>query len=155
RVQVLARELRQHVNLVLQRVIDATIRVAEVHGGVPHLEVEVGDIRPVVEEAPLAAREELRPLGVVDCVAVRAHTLFQREQSFFISMVRDAGRLVHSEKITRERLLAPNPANFAPQFSRMRLNAERIFRTRRPAEIGKVLPTSATKSRETAGWWSP
>jgi hypothetical protein len=44
RVQVLARHLRQGVELALDGVVDARVGVAEIDGRMPHLQIEV---RPV------------------------------------------------------------------------------------------------------------
>ena len=40
-MQILARDLRQAVELALQRVVQALVAVAEIDGRVPHLQVEI------------------------------------------------------------------------------------------------------------------
>ena len=72
RMQVLARDLRQGVELLLHRLVEARIGIAEVDRRIPHLQVEVRHAGGVEEVAALAAREDLRRLDVVDGVAERA-----------------------------------------------------------------------------------
>src|SRR5262249_53884853 len=71
-MQVLARDLRQPVDLALERVVEATVGIAEIDRRVPHLQVEIFAAGDVVEERAVAAIEDLRLLGVVNGVAVRA-----------------------------------------------------------------------------------
>ena len=71
-VQVLARHLRQPVELAPRRVVETRVAVAEIDGRIPHLQVEVLAPLRVVEERALAAVEDLGRIGVVHGVAVRA-----------------------------------------------------------------------------------
>ena len=62
RVQVLARDLRQRVDLALQHVVQARVGIAEVDRRVPHLQIEVRHAARVEQVAALAALEDLRRL---------------------------------------------------------------------------------------------
>ena len=55
-VQVLARHLRQPVELAPRGIVEALVAIAEIDGRVPHLQIEVGAALRVVEERALAAR---------------------------------------------------------------------------------------------------
>ena len=71
-VQVLAGDLRQGVDLLFQRVVQARVGVAEVDRRVPHLQVEVGLVFGVPHVGAFAAAENTRRLDVVNGVAVGA-----------------------------------------------------------------------------------
>ena len=71
-VQVLAGDLRQRVDLLFQRVVQAWVGIAEVDGRVPHLQVEVGLVFGVPHIRAFAAAENTRRLDVVNGVAVGA-----------------------------------------------------------------------------------
>ena len=49
-VQVLGGDLRQRVDLALQGIVQARVGIAEVDGGIPHLEVEIGLVLVIVQE---------------------------------------------------------------------------------------------------------
>jgi hypothetical protein len=55
--------------------------------------------------------------------------------------------VARSKGFLPEREFAFSGASFAPRFSPVRFGAERISETRRPAEIGKEVPTSATEKQ--------
>src|SRR5262249_32925535 len=59
-VQVLARDLRQAVDLALERVVEPAVGVAEIDRRVPHLQIEIFAPGGVVDERALAALEDLR-----------------------------------------------------------------------------------------------
>ena len=79
-MQVLACHLRQAVELAPHRLVEARIGVAEVDRGVPHLQVEVRAALHVVDVGAFAALEDLRWVGVVHRVAVRAIQSLEGEQ---------------------------------------------------------------------------
>src|SRR5205085_10067929 len=90
-MQVLARDLRQAVDLALQGLVQALVGVAEVDRRVPHLEIEERRAGEIVEERALAGREDLRRLGVVHGVAVRAVLRLEREKLGFLLRDRAGG----------------------------------------------------------------
>ncbi|RMO59452.1 hypothetical protein ALQ29_05598 [Pseudomonas marginalis pv. marginalis] len=71
-VQVLAGDLRQGVDLLFQRVVQARVGVAEVDRRVPHLQVEVGLVFGVPHIGAFATAENTWRLDVVDGVAIGA-----------------------------------------------------------------------------------
>src|SRR6516165_145324 len=78
-VQILARDLRQPVDLALERVVETAVGVAEIDGRVPHLQVEILPALGVVEIRSLATVEDLR-FGIVNRVAVRAVDRLELQQ---------------------------------------------------------------------------
>ncbi len=105
RMQVLAGDLRQGVDLTLQHIVQALVGVAEVDRRVPHLQVEERRAGGVVQIAALAALEDLRRIGVVDRIAERAVARFQLEEIALLvvgKIVRHSQRLV--DLIKHERL---------------------------------------------------
>ncbi len=68
-MQILAGDLRQHVDLALQRVVEALVAVAEVDRRVPHLQIEERHAGGVVHPAAFAMAEDLRRIDVVNGVA--------------------------------------------------------------------------------------
>jgi hypothetical protein len=72
-VQILAGELRQFVDLLLERIVDAFVAVAEIDGGVPHLEIEIGCFVPIVKIAPFTTFKNVRFFSVMDRVAMRTN----------------------------------------------------------------------------------
>src|SRR6185369_474554 len=91
RMQVLARDLREHVELPAHRVGQALVGVAEVDGRVPHLEVEVRDAAAVEQVAARAAFEDLRRLDVVHRVAERAEARFVGEERALVHATSSRG----------------------------------------------------------------
>ncbi len=83
-MEILAGELRQPLHLIAQRLHHLPICVAEVDSGIPHLQIKVLPPVEIVEKAAFAALEDLRLLGVVDSVAVRAITALFFEQHEFL-----------------------------------------------------------------------
>jgi hypothetical protein len=71
-MQILAGDLRQRVDLALQRSVQARIGIAEIDGRIPHLQVEEAVALIVEHEGAFAAGKDLRELRVVDRVAMRA-----------------------------------------------------------------------------------
>src|SRR5436190_3772439 len=71
-VQVLARQLRQPVELAPHHLVQTGIAIAEIDSRIPHLQIEVRAALRIVEKGALAALEDLRRIGVVHGVAVRA-----------------------------------------------------------------------------------
>src|SRR5262245_64686932 len=82
-VQILTRQLRQAVELTPHGRVEPRVAVAEVDRRVPHLQVEVRAALGVEQEGALAAVEDLRRIGVVHRVAVRAVFVFQRQKLRF------------------------------------------------------------------------
>ena len=68
-VQILAGQLRQDVDLALQGVIQALVGVAEIDGGIPHLQIEERRSRLVVKIGSFAAAEDLGRIDIVNGVA--------------------------------------------------------------------------------------
>ena len=70
RMQILARKLRQLIQLSLDGVGDGLIAIAEADRRVPHLQVEIGAILTIVEKAALATLKKLGHRRVMDRIAV-------------------------------------------------------------------------------------
>jgi hypothetical protein len=83
-MEILAGDLRQRVDLALQRGVEARIGVAEIHRRIPHLQVEEAVSSRVQHEGTFAAREDLGHLRVVHRVAMRAVLGLERQQARFI-----------------------------------------------------------------------
>ncbi|MEJ0100773.1 MAG: hypothetical protein WDO12_14130 [Pseudomonadota bacterium] len=83
-MQVLAGELRQGIDLCLQRAAEPRIRIAEVDGRIPHLQVEEGSAGAIEQVAAFTTREDLRRVAVVDGVAMRAIARFVGQQGLLI-----------------------------------------------------------------------
>ena len=49
-MQEFARHLWKAIELTPRRLVEARVRIAEVHGGVPHLEVQIRHVTAIVEE---------------------------------------------------------------------------------------------------------
>jgi len=104
-VEVLAGHLRQHVDLALQRIVQALIAVTEIDRGVPHLQVEERHVRRVVHPAAFTAAEDLRRVHVVHGVAEGAVLGFVAQQ---LRVVDGGGsafvEYVHEGSVTQARL---------------------------------------------------
>src|SRR6266545_296531 len=83
-MEILARHLRQLVDLPLERVVEPTVAVAEIDRRVPHLQVEVLAPGAVIEKGALAALEQFRRVGVVDRIAMRAIERLELEKLGFL-----------------------------------------------------------------------
>ena len=70
-MQVLTRQLRKCIDLLLQCLVQAAVFVAEVDGGIPHLQIEIRRVIVVEEIAAVAAGENLGRVCVMNSVAVR------------------------------------------------------------------------------------
>jgi hypothetical protein len=91
-MQILAGDLRQRVDLALQRRIETGVGVAEIDGRVLHLQVEEAVALGVEHERAFAAREDLRELRVMDGIAMRAVLRLKREQAgLFVAMMGGRG----------------------------------------------------------------
>src|SRR5579863_6863604 len=88
-MQILAGELRQPVELALQRFAKPRILVAKARGRIPHLKVEVRRAFLVVEVRPLTVHKNLGGLEIVDGVAKRAVLTLEFEE--FRRLCRDSG----------------------------------------------------------------
>ncbi len=84
RVQVLAGHLGQLAQLLDHLVFQALVLVAEVHGRIPHLQIQVRRAFLVIHVAALAAAEDLGGIDVVNGVAKRAVLGFISQQLFGI-----------------------------------------------------------------------
>jgi len=82
-VKILRGDLRQALELAMRGLIEARIAVAEVHGRIPHLQVQELPALGVVHERAVAAIEDLRRVGVVHRVAVRAVNVLELQELFF------------------------------------------------------------------------
>src|SRR5437762_420653 len=78
-VQILAGQLRQAVELALQRLDEPLIFVAEARGGIPHLEIEIRRALLVKQIRALATREDLGRIEVVDGIAEGADLPLERQ----------------------------------------------------------------------------
>ena len=78
-MHVLTGDLRQPVDLALERVVQAAVGVAEVDRRVPHLQVEILAALGIVQIGAFAALEELG-LRIVNRVTVRTVNRFELQQ---------------------------------------------------------------------------
>ena len=85
-VEILAGELREPVQLRLQGIDDALVAIAEIDRRVPHLEIEVGFLLAVVEEAAFAVLKEFRHGRIMDGVSMGAIFRFFFTERFFTEM---------------------------------------------------------------------
>jgi hypothetical protein len=83
-VEVLRGDLREAVDLALQRIVEARIGIAEIDGRIPHLQVEERRIRPIIDERAFAALEDLGDFRVMDGIAIGAIPGFQFEEVFLV-----------------------------------------------------------------------
>ena len=65
-------------------IVQARVGIAEVDGGIPHLEVEIGLVLVIVQERAVTAREQLRRFQIVHGVAVGAIPGFGFEKRLFV-----------------------------------------------------------------------
>src|SRR5262249_5187251 len=121
--QVLARHLRQTVELAPHDRIEAWVAVAKIDRRVPHLQVEEVAPLPVVEERAIATFENLRRVPVVDCIAVRAISGLEREQLL------DAGLVGNALPQLRVCGLLHSPIHgrFSPTLLRIAQAFDRLF----------------------------
>ena len=75
-VQVLTRQLRQSVYLCVERTRDVGVRITEVHGRVPHLEIQIAGAAYIEEIAAFAPVEDLRSFRVVNRITVGTNASF-------------------------------------------------------------------------------
>lgn len=100
-MQILRGDLRQRVELALDGVVEALVAIAEVDGGVPHLQVEEFVTGAVVHERAFAAGEDLGRVHVVHGVAVRAVLRLERQDLLvghlcsLAQVIRPVNYLVH------------------------------------------------------------
>jgi len=84
-VKILASQLREFIDLALESFIDPGIPVTQVHGGIPHLKIQIRFPRHVVEVTAFTAVEDLGPLGIMHRIAVRTDFPLNSEERLFIS----------------------------------------------------------------------
>ena len=82
-MQILRSDLRQLVELAMGGRVQALVAVAEIDGGVPHLQIEERRAGAVINEGAFASFEELRLVRIVNRIAVGAIDLLKRAQFFF------------------------------------------------------------------------
>ncbi len=92
-VKILASQLRKFVDLTLEGVIHAGITVTQVHGGIPHLKVQIRLARHVVKITTLTPLEDFGAFGIMDGIAVGAHLAFNGKKRFFV-IFEDRGRRI-------------------------------------------------------------
>src|ERR1700756_3085870 len=85
-MQVLAGQLRQRVDLMLQCIIETAVLIAEIDRRVPHLKIEVRDSLIVKQVTAVASRENLRRVRVMNGIAVRTVT------AVFLQEILNSGR---------------------------------------------------------------
>ena len=66
--------------MLFDGVVYAFVGIAEIAGGIPHLQVEIFSAMEIVQVTAATSLEDLRSLGVVDGVAVRTDAILQLEQ---------------------------------------------------------------------------
>src|SRR5262249_3113834 len=84
RMQVLAGELRERLQLSRQRAVQTSVPVAETRRGVPHLQIQVRSAFLVVQVAALRPRKRLGRIEIMNCIAPRTILSFERQQFRFV-----------------------------------------------------------------------
>src|SRR5438128_12616218 len=108
RMQILAGELRQRIQLPRERRVQAAVAVAEARRRVPHLQIEVRRALPVVQVVALRALETLRRIEVVNGVAPRTVPAFQLQKFTLGLVAHTAGTAFPTSDRGRDR---PVPSN--------------------------------------------
>lgn len=85
-MEILAGELREAIQLGLQGIDDALVAIAKIDRRVPHLEIEIGLLLAVVEEAAFAILEKFRDGRIMDRVSMGAIFCFFFTERFFTEM---------------------------------------------------------------------
>src|SRR6185295_8048164 len=138
-VQILARHLRQAIELAAHGGIEARIAIAEVYRRVPHLQIEEFAPFRVEQERALAAVEDLRRVGVVHGIAVRAVFVLKREKLCLRQLVcgRHLACCVGAANAMivppSYWLVHPRPALCSSTYSRRRRSTGRLRRHAPPA----------------------
>ena len=83
-VQILRGDLRQPIDLALQRLVEARIRISEIHRRIPHLQIEERRAGAVIDKGPFAALEQFWRLAVMHRVAMRAVARLELQEAAFL-----------------------------------------------------------------------
>lgn len=82
-MKVLTSELRQLIQLLLQRFCDESVSIAEITCRIPHLPIQIFTAFNVPEEAPLTLSEYGRDSGIMDRITPAADFLLNLSQHLF------------------------------------------------------------------------